>query len=79
MHGFMKQVWFVVVLSVLSSAWPVVAQEVPTDYQGVLKTLDKKGDFKAGVLKINIPRSDLKMTVRDSLCRRLSVSVDGSH
>jgi len=42
----------------------VVAQDVPTDYQEVLKVLDRKGDFKAGVLKVNIPRSDLKMTVQ---------------
>src|SRR6266478_8505636 len=39
------------------------AQEVPGDYQEVLKSLDRKGDFKDGVLKVNIPRSDLKMTV----------------
>jgi len=42
---------------------PSRAQETPADYQEVLKTLDKKGDFKAGVLKVNIPRSDLKITV----------------
>lgn len=30
------------------------AQDVPTDYQDVLKSLDRKGDFKAGVLKVNI-------------------------
>jgi len=41
-----------------------VAQDVPADYQDVLMTLDKKGDFKAGVLKVNIPRNDLKMTVQ---------------
>lgn len=40
------------------------AQDVPTDYQDVLKSLDRKGDFKAGVLKVNIPRSDLKMTIQ---------------
>src|SRR5215472_10231311 len=39
------------------------AQEVPSDYQEVLKSLDRKGDFKDGVLKVNIPRSDLKITV----------------
>jgi Domain of Unknown Function (DUF1259) len=39
------------------------AQDVPGDYQDVLKALDRKGDFKAGVLKVNIPRNDLKMTV----------------
>src|SRR5262245_33622788 len=40
-----------------------VAQEVPADYASVLKALDKKGDFKDNVLKVNIPRSDLKVTV----------------
>jgi hypothetical protein len=39
------------------------AQEIPNDYQEVLKSLERKGDFKDGVLKVNIPRSDLKMTV----------------
>jgi hypothetical protein len=40
------------------------AEDIPSDYQEVLKSLDRKGDFKAGVLKVNIPRSDLKMTVQ---------------
>jgi hypothetical protein len=39
------------------------AQEVPVDYQQVLKTLGKTGDFKAGVLKVNIPRNDLSVFV----------------
>ncbi|HSU68256.1 MAG TPA: DUF1259 domain-containing protein [Tepidisphaeraceae bacterium] len=39
------------------------AQEMPAEYQGVLKSLGKQGDFKADVLKINIPRNDLKITV----------------
>jgi hypothetical protein len=43
----------------------ISAQDVPADYQEVLKSLDRKGDFKAGVLKVNIPRNDLKMTVED--------------
>ena len=42
----------------------VLAQEVPGDYQTVLKSLDRKGDFKSGVLKVNIPRNDLKMTIQ---------------
>jgi hypothetical protein len=42
----------------------VSAQDVPGDYQEVLKSLDRKGDFKAGVLKVNIPRNDLKMTIQ---------------
>ena len=40
------------------------AQDIPSDYQDVLRSLDRKGDFKAGVLKVNIPRSDLMMTVQ---------------
>src|SRR3989441_646574 len=40
------------------------AQDVPSDYQEVLKSLDRKGDFKAGGVKVNIPRNDLKMTIQ---------------
>jgi hypothetical protein len=39
------------------------AQEMPTQYQEALKVLDKQGDFKANVLKANIPRKDLTVTV----------------
>ena len=39
------------------------AQDMPADYQGVLKSLERQGDYKANVLKVNIPRSDLKITV----------------
>src|SRR5262245_49725062 len=38
-------------------------QEVPAEYQQVLTTLGKQGDFKANVLKVNIPRNDLNVTV----------------
>lgn len=41
------------------------AQEIPSDYQDVLKYLDRKGDFSASVLKVNIPRNDLQVTVSD--------------
>jgi Domain of Unknown Function (DUF1259) len=41
----------------------VSAQEMPADYTAVLKPLEKSGDFKDGVLKVNIPRSDLKVTI----------------
>jgi hypothetical protein len=42
------------------SAW---AQEMPTEYQQVLQILDRKGDFKANVLKVNVPRNDLTVVV----------------
>jgi protein-tyrosine-phosphatase len=43
----------------------VAAQEMPAEYQAVLSALGKKGDFKDGVLKVNIPRGDLKVTIAD--------------
>jgi hypothetical protein len=39
------------------------AQEMPAEYKAVLSALGKTGDFKDGVLKVNIPRSDLKVTI----------------
>jgi Domain of Unknown Function (DUF1259) len=39
------------------------AQDVPAEYQQVLTTLGKQGDFKDKVLKVNIPRNDVKVTV----------------
>ncbi len=39
------------------------AQEMPNEYQDALKILDKQGDFKANVLKVNIPRKDLNVVV----------------
>src|SRR5713101_8958466 len=47
----------------LLAACGAVAQNMPADYDGVLKALDKKGDFKDSVLKVNIPRNDLKVTI----------------
>jgi biopolymer transport protein ExbD len=51
---------FSVTLSVTSAA---SAQDIPAEYQQVLTTLGKQGDFKANVLKVNIPRNDLSVTV----------------
>jgi hypothetical protein len=49
------------VLTVPAAVW---AQAIPADYQSVLTTLGKTGDFKDNVLKVNIPRSDLRVTIR---------------
>jgi len=38
-------------------------QQMPSEYDQALKTLGKQGDFKSNVLKINIPRNDLKVIV----------------
>lgn len=39
------------------------AQEIPADYQQVLKIVGKSGDYKSNVLKVNVPRNDLHMKV----------------
>src|SRR5438876_4267418 len=39
------------------------AQDIPAAYQQVLTTLGKQGDYKANVLKVNIPRNDISVTV----------------
>ena len=39
------------------------APQTPADYQAVLTALGRTGDFKDGVLKVNIPRSDLKVVI----------------
>ena len=41
----------------------VAGQAIPAEYDGVLKSLGKQGDFKDNVLKVNIPRNDLKVTI----------------
>jgi hypothetical protein len=39
------------------------AQNMPAEYSAVLAAVGKKGDFKDGVLKVNIPRNDLQVTI----------------
>jgi len=39
------------------------APQMPAEYAAVLQALGRPGDFKENVLKVNIPRSDLKVTV----------------
>ena len=53
----------VVLAIVLLASAPANAQEMPADYKAVLSALGKTGDFKDGVLKVNIPRSDLTVTI----------------
>src|ERR1700686_1026978 len=38
-------------------------QQMPAEYDQAMKTLGKQGDFKDNVLKVNIPRNDLKVTI----------------
>ena len=39
------------------------AQSVPDDYQQVLKITGKSGNYKANVLKVNIPRNDIHVSI----------------
>lgn len=56
---------FVLRVAVVMLTLPVFAQapDIPADYQQALSTLGKQGDFKDNVLKVNIPRNDLKVTI----------------
>src|SRR6266403_2490559 len=63
----LKSIRVMLLLSNVALILPAVstsAQNIPSDYEEVLKTLDKKGDFKDGVLKVNIPRNDVKVTIQ---------------
>src|SRR6266853_3861669 len=50
---------------ILGSAIAMVAygQQMPAEYDQAMKTLGKQGDFKDNVLKLNVPRNDLKVTI----------------
>jgi hypothetical protein len=51
------------VAAVVLTAVVASAQDMPADYKAVLSALGKTGDFKDGVLKVNIPRNDLRVTI----------------
>lgn len=51
----------IVVLLTVSGA--AAAQQVPDRYALLLKTLGRTGDFKDNVLKVNVPRTDLRVTI----------------
>ena len=58
----MKRFTLCAVLS-LTSVSVARAQEMPAAYKAVLETLGKTGNYKDNVLKVNIPRNDLSITV----------------
>lgn len=52
------------VVGLMACAADAAAQSAPPEYDAVLTTLGRKGDYKDGVLKVNIPRADLKVTIK---------------
>jgi hypothetical protein len=56
---------FLLVVGTTASILTARAQDVPTDYQQVLKIVGKSGDYKANVLKVNVPRNDRHVTIVD--------------
>jgi hypothetical protein len=59
----MKRLFTICAAATLSSASLARAQDVPAEYQQVLTTLGRQGDYKVNVLKVNIPRNDISVTV----------------
>ncbi|HYT65688.1 MAG TPA: DUF1259 domain-containing protein [Vicinamibacterales bacterium] len=57
------RVLFAIIVTAALLPASLFAQDVPADYQDVLKSLGRTGDYKANVLKVNIPRNDLSITV----------------
>jgi len=54
---------FVLVMLIGAGRIAAHAQEMPAEYQQVLTTTGKIGDYKNNVLKVNVPRNDLHVTV----------------
>ncbi len=59
----MKRIAVCAILALTSFISFAQAHEMPAAYKAVLDTLGKTGDFKDHVLKVNIPRNDLSITV----------------
>ena len=59
----MKRLFATMAALTLLVASAAQAQETPAEYQQVLTALGRTGDYKANVLKVNIPRNDVSVTV----------------
>jgi hypothetical protein len=58
-----RRVGLFAAVCVVALAASALAQDMPAPYKDVLTTLGRQGDFKDNVLKVNIPRNDLQVTV----------------
>ena len=62
MNSIAKKMTIQIALLCLLSPF-ALSQETPPEYQEVLKVVGRSGDYKANVLKVNIPRNDLHVKV----------------
>lgn len=53
----------IILSAALVCSAPAWSQDMPAEYTAAMNTLGKKGDFKDGVVKINIPRNDVAVTI----------------
>src|SRR5262245_44163282 len=60
----MKKFAFAIGVGLLSASLHTAAvQAPPPEYDTVMSMLGKKGDYKDGVLKVNIPRNDINVKI----------------
>src|SRR5215475_2797428 len=57
------KLWWMICLGLMVSTGAYAQQSMPAEYSAVLSSLGRQGDFKDGVLKVNIPRNDLKVVI----------------
>jgi hypothetical protein len=58
-----RTIFLSILFVLLFTTVPLSAQDMPKDYQEVLTLLGRSGDYKANVLKVNVPRSDLHVII----------------
>ena len=59
----MTSLMFALIAALAPFSQTADAPTTPPDYAAFVKAVERPGDFKDGVLKVNIPRSDLRVTI----------------
>jgi len=62
-HSILALILLLTLIAQPAAAQAPQAPAMPAEYAAVLQSLGRQGDFKDNVLKVNIPRSDLKVVV----------------
>jgi hypothetical protein len=61
--GFTLLTVLMLAASAAAQQAPAPAASMPAEYAAVLQTVGRQGDYKDNVLKVNVPRNDLKVVV----------------